>query len=391
MKPLLILFLAALSSMAILGANIALPTLPAIEDQFRVAEDTVRLTLTIYLLAWGAGQFILGPIVDRFDAKRTLLCGLAVGVSGSLVCFAAPTMEQMLAGRFLQGLGFATCSLFWRVEAMRAFKPDETARALARVGALTPIASAATPVLGGAILSWSNVAAVFLFTAVLGALVFVWAFAVVPTREPVNPSKRWELLSGYRAILTDSVSAMFLLTLVNSIGFGYAFLTIAPHLLMDEYGLSPLQYGYAMTVIPVMMMIGAAFSEQLVKRFELKTVMLFGAVCAALPIFGLLFLIRGGLGSSAIVLGCIGTHVFFGGAVTLTAMAGAMQRSARQGGSASATIGVSMMIGAFLGSSVMVGADTSGWAWSAILLALALVSVVFALLLLPRRWVQEVA
>ena len=49
MKPLLILFLAALSSMAILGANIALPTLPAIEDQFSVTEEAVRLTLTIYL------------------------------------------------------------------------------------------------------------------------------------------------------------------------------------------------------------------------------------------------------------------------------------------------------------------------------------------------------
>jgi len=296
----------------------------------------------------------------------------------------------MLAGRFLQGLGFATCSLFWRVEAMRAFKPEDTARALARVGALTPVASAATPVLGGAILSWSSVAAVFGFTAILGALVFVWAFAAVPTRAPVSPSKRWDLLSGYRTILTDRVSAMFLLTLVNSIGFGYAFLTIAPHLLMNEYGLTPLEYGYAMTVIPVMMMIGAAFSEQLVKRFQLKTVMMVGAVCAALPVCGLLLVIASGRGTSAIVLGCIGIHVFFGGAVTLTAMAGAMQRSAQQGGSASATIGVSMMVGAFLGSSVMVGADTSGWAWSAILLSLALVSVVFALLLLPRRWVQEV-
>jgi MFS family permease len=60
-----VVYLSALSAMAILGANIVLPAFPALQAAFGLEDAEVRMVLTAYLLAWAAGQLLLGAALDR--------------------------------------------------------------------------------------------------------------------------------------------------------------------------------------------------------------------------------------------------------------------------------------------------------------------------------------
>eukprot|EP01034_Spumella_vulgaris_P039177 gene39177-48388_t len=68
---------------------------------------SVQLTLTFFLLAMGAGQLIFGPIVDAYGRRRPLLAGLLLFTLCSLGAAWAPTLETLIALRFVQGLGSA--------------------------------------------------------------------------------------------------------------------------------------------------------------------------------------------------------------------------------------------------------------------------------------------
>lgn len=53
-----------------LAADVYLPALPQIIDDFVANDATGGLTLTVCLEGLGAGQFVWGPASDRFGRQR---------------------------------------------------------------------------------------------------------------------------------------------------------------------------------------------------------------------------------------------------------------------------------------------------------------------------------
>jgi MFS family permease len=63
------------------------------------------MVLSIFLLGFGVGQFVMGPLSDRFGRRPILLGGMAVYCVASLLAIAAPSFETLLLARALQGVG----------------------------------------------------------------------------------------------------------------------------------------------------------------------------------------------------------------------------------------------------------------------------------------------
>lgn len=100
-------------SLALIGAlgpsavDMYLASMPSIASEFATSYAGVQLTLTVFLLAMGAGQLLFGPLVDTLGRRRPLLAGLLVFVCSSLAAAAAPDLNSLLLARFIQGLGSA--------------------------------------------------------------------------------------------------------------------------------------------------------------------------------------------------------------------------------------------------------------------------------------------
>src|SRR5207248_10261767 len=93
------LFMDLLDSTAV---NVAVPSL---QHDFHAPLSTVEWTVTGYLLSLALFIPGAGFLSDRFGTKRTFLAAMAVFVIGSALCGQARSIEELVAFRFLQGVG----------------------------------------------------------------------------------------------------------------------------------------------------------------------------------------------------------------------------------------------------------------------------------------------
>src|SRR5271155_3117853 len=59
-----------LSAMAPLSIDIYLPALPMLRQALAADEGQTLLTLSAFIVGFGGGQLVLGPLSDRFGRKR---------------------------------------------------------------------------------------------------------------------------------------------------------------------------------------------------------------------------------------------------------------------------------------------------------------------------------
>lgn len=108
----LLLLLALLTGLDAMAIDMYLPAMPALANDFDVSSGRIQQTLSIFLVGLALGQALYGPLLDRYGRRLPLLIGVAVFVAGSVLAALAPSVEWLLAARFLQALAMAICGVF---------------------------------------------------------------------------------------------------------------------------------------------------------------------------------------------------------------------------------------------------------------------------------------
>lgn len=84
------------------------PALPAIGKDFDIAADFMQqLIMTIFLLGYAQGPFVLAPLSEIFGRVTVLQYANLIYLFFNTACGFARTQNQILAFRFLSGLGGA--------------------------------------------------------------------------------------------------------------------------------------------------------------------------------------------------------------------------------------------------------------------------------------------
>src|SRR5260370_24713322 len=73
LTPLLLALLALLSSFTPLSIDMYLPALPVIAVDLHGTVGDIQLTLSAFMIAFGAGQIFYGPAGDRFGRRPVIL------------------------------------------------------------------------------------------------------------------------------------------------------------------------------------------------------------------------------------------------------------------------------------------------------------------------------
>lgn len=98
-------FVAAVMAVNALGIDLMLPALPAIGRELAIATANQRQwIITAYVLGFGVGQLVYGPLADRFGRRPVPLATLAGFVAASVFAASAATFSALLGARMLQGL-----------------------------------------------------------------------------------------------------------------------------------------------------------------------------------------------------------------------------------------------------------------------------------------------
>ena len=142
-----------------------------------------------YMLAFAALMLTGGTLGDLFGRKKVMLAGVAVFCAGSVVAALAHGTSVLIAGRIVMGIG-AAASEPGTLSLIRHIYPErrERARALGVWAAVSGLALALGPVIGGVLAAGPGWRKIFWFGLALGAVSF--AVAAVTLTESKDPEGR---------------------------------------------------------------------------------------------------------------------------------------------------------------------------------------------------------
>jgi DHA1 family bicyclomycin/chloramphenicol resistance-like MFS transporter len=262
--------LALLMAMTAIGPatlNILVPALPGLVERLGTDTGTVQLTLSLYLLSLASAQLLLGPLSDRFGRRPVVLGGLALAVVASLVATTASSISALIAVRIVQAIGASTGVVIGRAIIRDLYERDRAAAMIGLVTTAMVIAPMVSPLVGGILDTAFGWEAIFLFIALFGGIVLIWALLVLPETRPASvagaPAMLWQ---HWRDVLAGALgSAPF-----------FTFLGGGPHVVVTLMGRTSAEYGVWFAVTSLGYMSGNFTASRLSQQLGVDAMIMAG-------------------------------------------------------------------------------------------------------------------
>ena len=384
-------FTAAIFALLPISTDLYLPALPAIRGEFGISSAQSQLTLSAFIVGFGLAQLIHGPLSDRFGRRPVLIAGIVLYAAASVECMLAPSIEALIAARFIQGIGACAGQVMARAIVRDLYDPVRGARVLAQMMFFFCLAPLLGPLIGGNLTVWFGWRATFAFLLAFSLVVLSCAcLMLAETNRQPDPAatnvrrlwgNAWTILRnrtflGYSACVTFSYCGVF------------SFLSASSFVLIDVLGVVPERFGLWFMIAVSGNMIGAMACSRLTQRFPLAKLL---AASASVTCLGGLFLFAlagAGLAHPWAVILPMSIFLMGHGITTPVCLAAAIGPFPTMAGTASAVLGLMQVaVAAVVGQIVLRLHDGT-------MLPLAIAVAIFGCLvlltefLLVRGWVE---
>lgn len=289
------LVLVAMTALAALSIDITLPSLPATQRSFSTDVATAQLTLSVFFIGFACGQLVVGPLSDRFGRRPIVLGGLVGFAITSIVCALAPSIETLIAARFVQALCACAGPVLGRAIVRDLYGPERAARMLANMMTVFAFMPAAAPMVGGLIdatLGWRWSYGLIAFYG--GCLVITVFWRLGETNRMLNPRALVprHLAKNYGALLASRTFLSYALGNAFASGGLLAYISGSSFVMIEAFGVKPAEFGVFFGSIAIGVIIGSRVSAGMTGRRGIPATIRFGAR----------FLVAGGLAMSVIAL-----------------------------------------------------------------------------------------
>ncbi len=236
---------------------------PQIMADMHLDAAVIGLSSGAFFLIFAALQIPIGVLFDKYGARLVVSSMLVFSIIGSALFAMAHSVEALVAGRFLIGLGLAGGMVGSLVILARWHSPSDFTRAMTILFATANLGSllATSPLAASA--DWIGWRSTFLVLAALTAVIGIVFYAVVrDTPAPVHAadSNRESLGAKFRGV-AQVFRVPGLLYVLPMVALGYSsVITIlglwgAPYL-HEVHGLDNLDSGKLLSVLAVAFVVG---------------------------------------------------------------------------------------------------------------------------------------
>ncbi|MFG3024981.1 MFS transporter [Streptomyces sp. NPDC048254] len=206
----------AMSNLDLFVVNVAMPDISA--DFHGTALSSLSWVLNAYAVVFAALLVPAGSIADRTGPRRAYLLGVGVFTAASVLCAVAPGVWFLVGARVVQAAGAALLIPASLGILLAAAAPEQRTPAIRNWAALSGLAAALGPVIGGALaqLDWRWI---FLINLPVGVVTVIFGLRALPRTPGHATGGPVDLLGA--GLLTGGVGAVAL-GLVKGQSWGWA-------------------------------------------------------------------------------------------------------------------------------------------------------------------------
>ncbi|ETX11367.1 bicyclomycin resistance protein [Marinomonas ushuaiensis DSM 15871] len=204
---------AMLMSIVAISIDALLPALGIIGKELgATTANQPQLLISMLFLGLAFGQLICGPLSDALGRRPILFGGFALYVVGTVVCYQADSLEVLMFGRFIQGLGVAGPYISAISLVRDLFHGAQMARIMSLVMMIFVLVPAIAPTLGEAIMFIDDWRGIFEMYLVYAAILVLWVVfrlkETLPKSNRIAFSKKG-FYDGFKEVLTNRITASY--------------------------------------------------------------------------------------------------------------------------------------------------------------------------------------
>ena len=234
--PMWLLVLVTLSGT--MAMHIFVPALPIAGAALGAAPAGMQQTITLYVLGLALGQLVYGPLSDTLGRRPTLLVGLGLYLSASVLALCAPSLQWLVVARLLQALGGAAGITLGRAIVRDTSAPDRVTKDLALLNLLTLVGPGLAPVVGAYLADHFGWRAIYLFLVGMGCIMLGCAWRLLPETHVLRrPLAVKAIALDYRRLLEQPRFVAFMLGGACSSTALYPYLATSSYIVHEQLGL----------------------------------------------------------------------------------------------------------------------------------------------------------
>lgn len=225
----------ALSLDALLPAldviGLAIGTTNAIDNQ---------LLITMIFLGLGIGPLVFGPISDSLGRKPVVYMGFALFIIASFICIYAQSLEVMVAGRILQGIGLSAPRTISIAMIRDLYSGDYMARIMSFVTVVFIIIPIIAPAVGKLVLDRYNWQAIFYVQLIFSVLVSLWFWRRQSETHPLEKREKFTshiFMDGLKELIKYKETIGFTLISGFIVGSFMVYLSTSQQIFEQQYHL----------------------------------------------------------------------------------------------------------------------------------------------------------
>ncbi len=352
----LIILISILSSVAPMGIDTYLPSIPEIAKYFDVNIHKVELSLSIFLIGFAIGQIFGGPISDRYGRRVGSIVGLLGYALFSFLIIFSSSIYELWIYRFLEAF-FGGITVVNATAAVRdRFSGQEAAKVFSLIGMVRSLAPLLAPVFGAAIIHFFPWEGIFVFLTIYALIVAFFIYKDLP--ESFTYTKQ-NIIESYKLVLTHKKAMKAMLVLAISFGAFFIIIAKTSYIYIEYFGIKtdyfPIFFGINFIILIAMIKVNV----NLLKTYEAKNI----AKYATLIQFcvGIIFLLIHKDMNLILTVIIIASYMSMMAFIFGNCMSLAIEHFSKNAGVASGVIGVLQFgLGALI-SSVALNFDNNGF------------------------------
>jgi DHA1 family bicyclomycin/chloramphenicol resistance-like MFS transporter len=303
-KAIVILVLGMNTAIGPFSIDMYLPSFADIAADLHTTVAHISLSLSSFFIGISLGQFIYGPLLDRFGRKKPLYAGLVLYLLASAMCALATSADMLIALRFLQALGGCAGMVASRAMVRDLFDVKDNARVFSMLMLVVGVSPIIAPTLGGYVTAEFGWHYIFVILTLMALIIILAVHFGLPESRKADPHyslKPQAILKNFRAVLKEPQFFTYAFTGAVAASGLYAYVAGSPTVFLEIFKVSEKQFGLIFALVAGGLILATQVNSFLLRQYrseQIIPVALFFQSMAGIGLF---------VGSVTGVIGITGT------------------------------------------------------------------------------------